>query len=766
MTPRPAMLVLPALLAFGCVLGTPYLGLALQAGADSEAALRRAGRNRPELSAFLAMYPSPGQRREAAQRLAAALPPADAASLTAGELAEHLDIAFFTWENAPWGNRISWPMFCDHVLPHRITQEPHQPWRKELHTRLWPLVHGANSAYDAALRVYQWVHENSAYFPTAAPDQGVLDTLARGGGRCEELAGLAIAALRSVGLPARYVITPAWNRQDGNHAWPEVWTGRFWQPLEGGLPALEPQRPWLAENIRNTVLLLSPTYGKALYRDQPVYRERSSYTLYNLTPEYMQTGRLQTQVFEPNGAPAAGADLYVSVFNAGGFRPVARLRCDSQGRARGDFGGGSVLLTAVRAGRMAGALVDLAPGKHSQSVLRLGDGPPQLENVRLSVGSLEHAHKGPEPEAQHIATLQEETRQSRNRHTRTARARLHTLLPCLGLDEETASSVSGLLAQAGPARSAAMEALLRACAEEKPVLAALLLSMPPKDIASCTADELISECRAAVHARRLARELWDLVYEAEMFLHNVLPARSWRFAQAGLEKQQLQKEYGGLRRDSVKDTAAAVNRAVSSMATTSAFYFGPPATPEQALTAGVAQTPAIRAVTAVALLRSFGVPARYLENWGWAEWFDGREWSPLYPDLPGALGDKTISATAKAVYGESAVLRLRLSRDGESVAPVFGRDFTVCYAPGLDSHPGLRRQAGVELAGFARLWPGPYVCGEHDAEDAVVLQLPPGRYTAAAGMRSADGSAVVSMRQTALSPGEEKELRFTLFGQP
>ncbi len=47
-------------------------------------------------------------------------------------------------------------------------------------------------------------------------------------GRCGEESTFLVAALRSVGIPARQVYTPRWAHTDDNHAWVEAWADGKW----------------------------------------------------------------------------------------------------------------------------------------------------------------------------------------------------------------------------------------------------------------------------------------------------------------------------------------------------------------------------------------------------------------------------------------------------------------------------------------------------------------------------------------------------------
>jgi transglutaminase-like putative cysteine protease len=85
---------------------------------------------------------------------------------------------------------------------------------KELKDRVKSL-----SLYDAILEVNHWCHEKAVYMPSDARTSSPLATVSTAYGRCGEESTLLVAALRSVGIPARQVYTPRWAHTDDNHAW-------------------------------------------------------------------------------------------------------------------------------------------------------------------------------------------------------------------------------------------------------------------------------------------------------------------------------------------------------------------------------------------------------------------------------------------------------------------------------------------------------------------------------------------------------------------
>ena len=56
------------------------------------------------------------------------------------------------------------------------------------------------------VKIYQWVHDNIAYFPSYGSVQGAQDTLDKKSGNAFDQASLTIALLRASGIPARYVV--------------------------------------------------------------------------------------------------------------------------------------------------------------------------------------------------------------------------------------------------------------------------------------------------------------------------------------------------------------------------------------------------------------------------------------------------------------------------------------------------------------------------------------------------------------------------------
>ncbi len=199
--------------------------LALPAAAgDLESALERAGENRAELEAAIADVPE--EEREGMRWLIAHMSEDDLRTLTAEYLLENHRIAYASWRSAPWGDAVDPDIFLDAVLPYACVNERRDAWRARLRARCLPLVEGAESPAEAAALLNNAIwRELGVKYSTQRrkPDQSPLETMESGLASCTGLSVLLIDACRSVGVPARFVGTPRWSDDSGNHSWVEIW---------------------------------------------------------------------------------------------------------------------------------------------------------------------------------------------------------------------------------------------------------------------------------------------------------------------------------------------------------------------------------------------------------------------------------------------------------------------------------------------------------------------------------------------------------------
>jgi predicted esterase len=187
-------------------------------------ALDEAGANRDELEKLLRTVPD--QQFESAEFLVTNMPLRDLQSLEADFLLAEIKLAHKTLDESPWGKQIPKEIFLNNILPYANINERRDAWRKDFRERFAPLVAGARSPAQAAAMLNQklFAMVNVKYSTQRAKaDQSPYESIQSGLASCTGLSVLLIDACRSQGIPARFVGTPLWSDNSGNHSWIEVW---------------------------------------------------------------------------------------------------------------------------------------------------------------------------------------------------------------------------------------------------------------------------------------------------------------------------------------------------------------------------------------------------------------------------------------------------------------------------------------------------------------------------------------------------------------
>jgi hypothetical protein len=188
------------------------------------AQLEKAGGNKPELQT--ALDRAPVTEREGMEFLIENMPERDLKSLKADYLLENNRLAYVAWREAPWSEKIPKEVFLNDILPYASINEKRDDWRKDFYERFSPLVKDAKSPSQAATILNQKVFSIlNVKYSTARKkaDQSPLESMESGLASCSGLSVILIDACRAVGVPARFVGTPRWSDNSGNHSWVEIW---------------------------------------------------------------------------------------------------------------------------------------------------------------------------------------------------------------------------------------------------------------------------------------------------------------------------------------------------------------------------------------------------------------------------------------------------------------------------------------------------------------------------------------------------------------
>lgn len=338
------------------------------------------GPRREEVSAALAACA--GEERPLLAYYYATLPLTDVGDYSPAYFLSVARQALAVREEFPWCQALAEHRFLKDVAYPRVNTEELAPCRELFHDALAPRVRGL-SLEEAILEVNRWCAEEATYRSTDGRTASPLQVYQRGFGRCGEESTFLVTALRSVGIAARQVYVPWWSHCDDNHAWVEAFDGQGWRYLGACEPEPQLDRGWFTHAAARAVMVHTRAFVQGSREEvaflfpetDPVdWDIQEGVAVENITARYGDTKRLTVQVAGPDGAPAAGAWVSLSVLNMAAPREIAHRQADSQGCVTLGLGKGSVLATAweeASPGLLAECL--LAPGD-TQAALVLGQG--------------------------------------------------------------------------------------------------------------------------------------------------------------------------------------------------------------------------------------------------------------------------------------------------------------------------------------------------------------------------------------------------------
>jgi len=300
----------------------------------------------------------------------------------------------------------------------------------------------------------------------------------------------------------------------------------------------------------------------------------------------------------------------------------------------------------------------------------------------------------------------------------------------------------------------------------------LVINMPHLDRIEMTEDILLDHVRFAYASRT------DLSYVApqELFREFILtyrigdePVRMWR--------SNIWLEFNELVGETTAETARNINRWVfENLEVRERGFFGPRPDPWSVITAGTGTESDIAGV-AIAMCKTFGVPARRTmievlgqESGGatWLEIYSDGEWIPMYPDNPDAFGDRgyferenshnvTVVSVSAAFtheqvtsqYTGTGTLSLHFTRNDETVVDF--EHFTIsawndgAWLPLDDIWYDLSEDMTPEETG-----------------DGFVTVLGDGFYIVQTGVRNSRGDAFVRTLPVMIEAGSVTEVTVTL----
>ena len=160
--------------------------------------------------------------------------------ITSEYLINIIESSFDVWENGEWSGHVSFSDFCEYILPYKgVEFQILDNWRdysKDLFVGNLDYLHYCdlykNSVFQAATTVSQeiiksklqdWPSGGISAFPTLK-----ISTLAKMPfGSCADYSTLALAVMRSKGIPIVQDFTPQWPFQASRHSWDVLLDNKF-----------------------------------------------------------------------------------------------------------------------------------------------------------------------------------------------------------------------------------------------------------------------------------------------------------------------------------------------------------------------------------------------------------------------------------------------------------------------------------------------------------------------------------------------------------
>lgn len=177
-------------------------------------------------------------------------PKFDVPLISDARIAAEVKLALKARAEFPWAKATPWEIYANDVLPYAVVNEARDEWRQLFYDKFAPLVKNCKSGTEATLFIARHIQPLiKVKYSTSRriPHQGVAESLKLGKVSCTGQSILLIAALRSVGIPARMVGLLTWAHVLGNHNWVEAWCDGEWKMIEYNEQDFN--TPWVMSSI-------------------------------------------------------------------------------------------------------------------------------------------------------------------------------------------------------------------------------------------------------------------------------------------------------------------------------------------------------------------------------------------------------------------------------------------------------------------------------------------------------------------------------------
>jgi ankyrin repeat protein len=600
------------------------------------------------------------QQEEALKFLFAYMPLSDLANYNGDFFLANANIALRTRQETPWGKSIPENIFLHYVLPCRIVNENLDPFRIAYYDEIRARVKGMD-ATEAALEINHWCHEKVSY-QTIAQNRAPMTTILSAHGRCGATSIFVAAALRTAGIPARYVGT-RWVYSDGDHAWVEVWIDGKWHYMEACHPEPVLDWAWFTEPASREMWICTLSFGAKYGQENTAVSYRNC-SFINTLSNYAVTKTIKVKVLDANNLPVKDARVEYLVYMGAWPYRLVEVPTDEFGISKLETGLGSLLIWARKGDDFNFKTVSVNDVDTLNLILNLKPADNGFQEMDFSAPIGRAPGKGPAAElvAANTKRVDEENaiRQTYiNSWMKPEQAA--QLAKELGADPNTIKDI--ISRSMGNYKNIA-SFLTHTPALDRPMVINLLKQLPDKLLIDITEDVLTD------HVTNVIRfEKTHGAYDYELYSQYVLnpSIRGWRvFAWRKYLLESLPAEF---RQEAIKDPSILIkyvknNIVLADDETRESYSLAPRISPKGVHELKVADSVS-RDIYFVALCRSLGIPSRidYRAEDNRPQFYFNKEWH-----------DVLFAEESQRVPGKGFI---RFSSDEKDPAPEYLTHFTI-----------------------------------------------------------------------------------------
>jgi transglutaminase-like putative cysteine protease len=332
------------------------------------------------------------------------MPVGDIVTYEVEELYPFVKGAFIARKTIPYVEQVPVELFLAYVMFYRINNENIDEHRTAFYSELLPRIQMLDMK-QAALNINYWCYEKATYISTDVRTVAPLTMVKRAEGRCGEESVIAVAALRSVGIPARQCYVPRWAHCDDNHAWVELWADGIWYYIGACEPEPVLNKGWFTAAASKSMLVQAKAFSNMI-QETGARQLTPLVEMVNSTKTYGECKMIEVTVTE-HGIPVKNIVVHFELINFAELYPIHTTLTNEDGKVSFLTGLGDICIHIHDSKRFLIYKMDVRRENHvtlpleqaltidmfTKPRLEVLDMVPSMERIKLSLQHIEEAER-------------------------------------------------------------------------------------------------------------------------------------------------------------------------------------------------------------------------------------------------------------------------------------------------------------------------------------------------------------------------------------